>query len=374
MPGPKIAVIGLGATGGAVLWQLARRGINVIGIEQFDLGHDRGSSHGVTRVIRNVHFENPSYSVLMERACALWRELEDASNRKLLRLTGLVEIGAPSGALIRGTLAGAKKDAPREQLDAKALMRRYPAFRLPKAFVGVLQPDGGFIEAADALDAMIGLAKAHGAEVRTGTKVSAVEPAATGVRIVTSHGEMTADGAIIAAGPWMRSLLPEQKLPLTVTRQVVGWFEPRQAALFAAGRFPVFLMETPHGHHYGFPAYGGMGVKIARHHHLNEAVDPNTYDRMVRARDEAAIRAPLAEYLPGADGPLLSAETCLYTMTPDDTFIIDRMPGYPHVIIASPCCGHGFKFSPVVGEIIAQLVTHGTIAHDISQFRLPRFA
>jgi sarcosine oxidase len=374
MAGPKIAVIGLGATGSAALWQLARRGVAAIGIEQFALGHDRGSSHGATRVIRKVHFENPSYSVLMERAYAHWRDLETASKRQLLHLTGIIEIGSSSGELVRGTLAGETKGLPREQLDAKAVMHRYPAFRLPESFVGVLQPDGGFIEAAAALSAMIDVAKAHGAEISTGTKVSAVIPSATGVRIKASGGDIVADGAIIAAGPWMRGLLPDLQLPLTVTRQVVGWFKPREPALFAADRFPVFIMETPHGSHYGFPTHDDSGVKIAKHHHHNEIVDPDTYDRTVSATDEAAIRAPLSQYLPDANGTLLSAETCLYTMAPDDTFIIDHMPGYPHIVIASPCCGYGFKFSPVIGEIVADLAVGRAPAHDITQFRLQRFA
>lgn len=374
MSGPKIAVIGLGATGSAALYQLARRGINVIGIEQFDIDHDRGSSHGATRAIRMVHFENPSYSSLMERAYAHWHDLEKASKRQLLRLVGIVEIGPPSGDLVRATLAGDTKGLPREQLDAKALTRRYPAFQLPDAFVGVLQPDGGFIEAAAALAAMIGLAKARGAEILTRTKVSEINPTATGVRIETSRGDITADGAIIAAGPWMRSLLPGLKPQLTVTRQVVGWFQPRDPALFAADHFPVFIMETSYGNHYGFPVYGDKGVKIAKHHHRHEIVGPNTYDRAVSATDEAAIRAPLSQYLPDANGPLLSSETCLYTMSPDGAFIIDHMPGYPHVVIASPCCGYGFKFSPVVGEIVADLATGRTFAHDIAQFRLQRFA
>ena len=374
MAGPKIAVIGLGAAGSAALWQLARRGVAAIGIEQFALGHDHGSSHGATRVIRMVHFENPSYSVLMEHAYAQWRDIERASKQQLLHLTGIIEIGSPSGDLVRGTLAGETKGLAREHLDAQSVMRRYPAFRLPEKFVGVLQSDGGFIEAAAGLAAMIDLAKTHGAEILTGTKVIEVIPTATGVRIKTSRGDIAADGAIIAAGPWMRGFLSDLKLPLTVTRQVVGWFQPRDPALFAAGRFPVFIMETPHGNHYGFPAHGDSGVKIAKHHHHNELVDPDTYDRTVSANDEAAIRAPLSQYLPDANGPLRSAETCLYTMTPDDTFIIDRMPDYPHIAVASPCCGYGFKFSPVVGEILADLVAGGTTAHDISRFRLQRFA
>jgi sarcosine oxidase len=172
----------------------------------------------------------------------------------------------------------------------------------------------------------------------------------------------------------MGEIVPHLHLPLAVTRQVVGWFAPEDATRFAPDRFPVFILETRHGVHYGLPFYGRSGIKVAKHHHGNESVDPDTCSREVTASDEAAIRAPLAEHLPEANGRLLAAQTCLYTMTPDGTFIIDRMPACPHVIIASPCCGHGFKFSPVVGEIVADLVTQGSTPHDIGQFRLRRFA
>jgi sarcosine oxidase len=373
MPGPQIAVIGLGATGSAALCQLARRGVRAIGIEQFEIGHDRGSSHGATRMIRLAHFERPSYVPLMRRAYALWRELEEIVQRKLLHTTGIAEIGAPTGDVVRGTRAGANRDVPCEVLDAASLMRRYPAFKIPQSFVAIFQPDGGFIEASRALAASIAVAQQQGAAVRTGEKVIAVEPAGTGVRVVTDRGAIAADFAIIAAGPWLRGLFPELDLPLTVTRQVIGWFEPQQSEQFAADRFPAFMFESEYGQHYGFPAYGDKGIKFAKHHHLGEAVDADGYARAVSAQDEAAIRAPLEHYLPAANGPLRATESCLYTMTPDNTFIIDRMPGFPQIIVASPCCGHGFKFSPVVGEILADLVTQGTTKHDIEPFRLQRF-
>jgi sarcosine oxidase len=373
MSGPQIAVIGLGATGSAALYQLTRRGVRAIGIERFDLGHAFGSSHGLTRIIRLAHFENAAYGPLMRRAYALWRELESVAGTKLIFTTGIAELGPADGELIRGTLAGASRyGIPHEAMDAAALMRRYPSFRLPNDFVAVLQADGGYIAAAAALNANIRAATTAGAVVRTNETVIAIEPSANRVRIKTDCDEIEADGAIVAAGPWLHRLLPELHLPLHVTRQAVGWFEPDDASLFSAERFPVFILETQHGLHYGFPAFGEMGVKIAKHHHLEQIVDADAYDRTVSTTDEAAIRAPLAEYLPAANGRLLHAETCLYTMTPDETFIVDHMPGFPHVVIASPCSGHGFKFSPVVGEIVADLITRGASEHDIRQFQLQR--
>lgn len=375
MPGPLIAVIGLGATGSAALYQLSRRGARAVGFEQFELGHQRGSSHGPTRIIRLAHYENAAYVPLMRRAYELWRELEFVAKQRLLNLTGLVAIGAPDAEIIRGTLVAAKKNGlPSEILEAPALMRRYPAFRIPQNFTAVLQRDGGFIEAARAIDASIRIAVEAGAQVRTGERVLAVEPRRQSVRIETDRDRIDCDGAVFAAGPWMRELLPELRLPLRVTRQVVAWFASDNSAQFAPDRFPVFILESGYGQHYGFPAYGRMGLKIAKHHHLLETIEPDTCARTVTAKDEAVIRAPLARYLPGADGRLLNAQTCLYTMTPDSTFIIDAMPGYRHIVIASPCCGHGFKFSPVVGEILADLAILGATEHDIAQFRLQRFA
>jgi sarcosine oxidase len=375
MPGPLIVVIGLGATGSAALCQLARRGVRAVGIERFELGHDRGSSHGATRIIRLAHYENASYVPLLHRAYSLWRDAERLINRKLITITGIAEIGPADGGLVAGTVAAASRfGLPHEVLDARALMRRYAVFRLPDTFVAVVQPDGGYIEAAAALEANIRLAREAGALVQTGQAVIAVEPRHRGVRITTAQSRIDADAAIVAAGPWLGRLLPELRLPLRVTRQAVGWFAPEDAARFAANNFPVFLLESRHGIHYGLPAYENSGVKVARHCPLGEAVDPDGYDRKFGPKDEAAIRAPLAQFVPAANGRLAAAQTCLYTMTPDETFIIDRMPGYPHVVIASPCCGHGFKFSPAIGEILADLVTGGATEHAIAPFRLQRFA
>lgn len=375
MPEPQIVVIGLGASGSAALYQLARRGVRALGIEQFQLGHDRGSSHGPTRVFRLAHFENPAYVPLLHRAAALWRELETFSGRRLLVTTGIAELGPEDGDLVRGTLAASVRHGlTHEVLEAAALMRRYPQFKLPQNYVAVAQPDGGYIEASAALDATIRAAVQAGAVVRTEEKVVAVEPRGDAVRIITDRGVIDADGAVVAAGPWMAKVSSHLQLPLRVTRQVVGWFEPDNVGEFAVGRFPVFIIDSRYGHHYGLPYYPGMGLKIAKHHHLNEAVDPDSYDTTIATADEAAIRAPLDDFLPGANGRLRSAQACLYTMTPDETFIIDRVPDAPNIVIASPCSGHGFKFAPVVGEIVADLITSGTTRHDITAFRLKRFA
>ncbi len=369
-----VAVIGLGATGSAALHHLAWRGLRVVGIEQFAPGHDRGSSHGETRIIRLGYFEHPSYVPLVRAAMALWQALEAESGRALLHVTGILEMGAPEGTLVAGTLRSAQTHGLRhEVLDAAQVMRRFPAFRLPPAFVGVFQPDGDILAAEPAVEAQLALARAAGAEVRTNEPVRAIEPAGGGVRVVTDRGIMVAGQAVVAAGPWIQQLLPGLSVPIRVTRQVVGWFAPSAPAPFARARCPVFMIENRDGIFYGFPTGPRPGVKFAKHHHADEAIDPAGTPRPMDERDEAVLRAALAAHVPSADGALLGAQTCRYTMTPDGDFIVDRLPGAPALIVASPCSGHGFKFAPVIGEIIADLVTQGTTRHDIARFRLDRF-
>jgi sarcosine oxidase len=373
-----VVVCGLGVMGSAALHHLARRGKRVLGLERYAPGHDRGSSHGHTRIIRLGYFEHPSYVPLLRRAYALWRELEDASGRQLLHLTGIAEIGPPSGILVRGTLEAARLHCLRHDLlTAAELMRRFPAFRMPPEHVAVVQPDGGFLDVEPSIAAQIALATAAGAEIRSGEAVRAIEPRAGLVRIISERGVVEAGAAIVAAGAWMPALLPELAPMLRATREVVGWFEVADADLFAAGRCPVFILESRHGMHYGIPPRGGAGIgaaiKVAKHHHRGETVNPDACDRTVSAQDEALIRAAVSDHLPAANGALKAAETCLYTMTPDGHFLIDRLPAAPNIIAASPCSGHGFKFAPVIGEILADLATTGTTAHDITRFSLGRF-
>jgi sarcosine oxidase len=367
-----VVVCGLGVMGSAALYELARLGVRVLGIERFAPGHAHGSSHGATRIIRLAYWEHPAYVPLVRRAYELWHDLETAAGRQLLHVTGIAEIGPPDGVLVRGTLASAQLHALRhEVLAAPDLMRRFPAFRLPGDYVGVVQPDGGFLEAEPAIHALIALAKESGAELRTGDTVRAIEPRGGGVRVISDGALIEAGAAVVTAGAWTKSLLPELPASLRATRQVMAWFAPRAPALFA-DRFPVFLIESRHGIHYGFPPFGA-GIKVAHHHHRDEVIDPDSYDRAVSADDEALIRAGLADFIPDASGTLVDAKTCLYTMTPDGDFLIDRLPGAPQVIVASPCSGHGFKFAPAVGEILADLATTGTTRHDIARFSLKRF-
>src|SRR5262245_49254312 len=370
-----VVVCGLGVMGSAALRELSRRGLRALGIDRFAPGHDRGSSHGATRIIRLDYFEHPSYVPLLRRAYELWHELEQSSGQKLIHITGIVEIGAPDSTLISGILASIRQHSlHHELLCVDDLTRRFPAFRLPSHYQAVVQPDGGFLAAEPSIRAMLALAKEAGAEIRTGETIRTIEPNSTGVRITTDQTHIDAGAAVIAVGPWISSMMPNLRAPLRVTRQVMAWFAPGTPEPFQLGRFPVFLLESRHGIHYGFPLDGDGLVKIAKHHHCDETVDPETCNRTISIADESLVRAALVHHLPGANGRLARAATCLYTVAPDGDFIIDHLPGLPHVLIASPCSGHGFKFAPVIGEVLADLVTKREQRHEIGRFSLKRFA
>jgi sarcosine oxidase len=369
-----VAVIGLGAMGSAAAHYLTRAGARVIGLERFEPGHERGSSHGRTRIIRLGYFEHPSYVPLVQRACALWRDLEDASGEELLRVTGIVEIGPPDSELVRGTLASSQQhDLPHEVLEASEVMRRYPAFAIPDDFVGVVQPDGGFLDAERGVAAHTALAQSGGASLHYGERVQAIVPEGAGVRVTTNRRTIATGAAIVSADAWIKALLPDLVVPIRVTRQALLWTQPKDPELFAAPRFPVFMIQSHLGIHYGFPLHSD-GLKVAKHYHEDESVDPERYDRTVSPRDEELIRAGIRLFLPEADGPTRAAKTCLYTMMPDGDFLIDCLPDAPQIVIVSTCSGHGFKFAPAVGEIAAALALGRDVDQDISRFTLARFA
>ena len=370
-----VIVVGLGAMGSAALYHLARQNVRVLGLERFEPGHERGSSHGLTRIIRHGYFEHPSYVPLVRRAAAMWRELEQQSRQSLMTITGIAEIGRPDSTLIKGTLAASREhQLPHEILTAGELMKRYPAFRLPQDFVAVLQPDGGFVQAEAGIRAHLRLAAAAGADMRTGERVVTIEQVGNSVRVKTERGTFEAGSVIVSAGAWTKSLLPHVALPLQATRQVLLWVRPSQPDLFRAGWFPVFMIESDDGIHYGFPLHADDGLKIAKHHHAGEIVDPDSYDRTVSPADEASILEAIHRFMPASSGPVVSARTCLYTMAPDGDFVIDRVPGRERIIVASPCSGHGFKFAPAIGLGLAELALREKASLDLSRFRIGRFA
>lgn len=371
-----VAVLGLGGMGSAVAAHLAKRGLSVVGIEQFEPGHDQGSSHGLSRIIRLAYFEHPAYVPLLRRAFTLWRELEEESGSgvHLLHVTGGLDVGVPGSRVFEGSSESCRVHGLRhEVLTARQVNERFPGFQLPDGFMAVFQPDGGFLEPEECIRAYAALAAKHGAELRTGERVQGWLEEASGVVVRTALGEIRARQLVVSAGAWTPKLIPSLASLLRPERQVVGWFSVEDANAFAVGRFPVFVMSTPDGHFYGFPEFGVPGFKIGKYHHRSEPVDPDALRREVDAGDESVLRDCIRSFFPRADGSMVRASTCMFTNAPDEHFIIDRLLAAPAVIVVSACSGHGFKFCSVVGEIVADLVERGRTEHDTSLFRLDRF-
>jgi sarcosine oxidase len=374
-----VIVVGVGGMGSAAAYHCARRGLRVLGLEQHDIGHDRGSSHGVTRIIRLAYFEDPSYVPLLRRAFALWRELEEGLDEPLLHVTGGLDVGAEGSTVFEGSLRSCLEHGlPHEVLDAGQLARRFTGWQPAPALKAVWQPDAGFLTPERCIERHVAGARAAGATIQTGERVLEVRARPVGVEVRTDRGHYSAGQVILSTGPWMADLTAAIAPPLATLlvpeRQVLGWFEVADRAAFAPAGFPVFVLEAEEGTFYGFPEYGVPGFKIGKYHHRFERVHPDGMDRRCHPEDEAALRLATSRYFPSANGALLSSAACLFTNTPDEHFIIDRAPHAENVLLVSPCSGHGFKFSSVVGELCADLVERGETARDIGLFRLGRFS
>lgn len=368
-------VVGIGGMGSAAVHHLAQRGERVLGLEHFDIPHDMGSSHGVTRVIRLTYFEHPSYVPLLARAYALWRELEQAGGEQLLYITGSIDAGAPDSFVVKGSIAScAEHDLAHDVLSSAELTQRFPGFALPPEMMAIWQPDGGFLVPERCIVHHVWQAQAAGAEVRAREPVLDWQAKRESVTVRTTRATYAADRLVFTAGAWSQSLLPALGENAVPERQVMGWFQPAQPELFAVERFPVFNCLVPEGHYYGFPIHGIPGFKIGKYHHLQQQTTAESVDRECHLEDEEALRACTQRYLTGGMGATLALKTCMFTNTPDGHFIMDHHPEHENVVIAAGFSGHGFKFCSVVGEILADLALDGATRHDIGMFGLGRFA
>ena len=380
-----VVVVGLGAMGSATLYQLARRGVRVVGIDRFAPPHDRGSSHGESRITRQAIGEGEEYVPFVLRSHEIWRGLEAETGERLLFPVGGLVLGRQgAGArhhgkadFVRRTIASAQRHSiAHEVLDAGEMQARFPRLRLTGDELGYYEPGAGFVRPERCVAAQLGRAQAHGASVRTGETVARIERAGDGVLVVTDAATYAAGWAVVTAGAWLPALLgaPFARL-LKVHRQVLYWFAPEDAAAFAPGRFPIFIWMHGAGvsdFFYGFPIVS-EGVKLATEQFV-ETTDPDGVGREVSGTEVAGMYASHVKgRLAGVTDRCLRAETCLYTVTPDSGFVIDRHPGWERVIVASPCSGHGFKHSAAIGEAIAEVVTTGASGLDLAPFSLARF-
>ena len=375
-----VIVVGVGSMGSAAVHTLAARGLSVLGLERYGPAHDQGSAHGGSRIIRQSYFEGPAYVPLLQRAFEGWRELQEQSGRDLLRLCGGIYIGDPDNPVVTGSRAAAVLHGlPHEVLDAAEITSRFPTMRPQDHAVGVYEPNAGYVRPEETVLAGVDLARRHGAVLRFDEPVTGWRATpGGGVEVITATGRYGADRLVLAPGAWAPQLLPEVG-PILVERQIFYWFAPDFSAGVPYKRYaeghPVYIEETDgNGLLYGFPMIDGPdgGLKLAFYRQNVGFTTPETIERTVHADEVGAMRRRAVQLFPHLTGPLVKAATCLYASAPDDHFVIGLLDGMPHVVVACGFSGHGFKFVPVVGEILADLVQTGTTGHDIDLFDVAR--
>lgn len=370
-------VVGLGAMGSSAAFQLAKRGLRVLGLEAFTPAHQLGSSGGLSRIIRLAYFEHPAYVPMLRAAWAGWHELESQTGAELLLETGGLYAGRRGSDVLEGSVRSAREhDLPHTLLDADEVSERFPALHLDADMQALHEPLAGLLYPERCIETHLELARQAGAELHFEERVRGW----TGhgdqgpLHVMTGTADYDASRLIITAGAWLPELARELDLPLTVERNVLFWFDPVSTPeVLTPDRLPVYIVELDDEHaFYGFPLLPDQGVKVARHHG-GRPTTPEHVDREASAADEAPVREFMQRYLPAAAGRRRDGRVCMYTNTPDNHFIIDTHPEDPRVVIASPCSGHGFKFSNVIGRIAADLAIDGGTEFDIGFLSLARF-
>jgi monomeric sarcosine oxidase len=368
-------VLGTGGVGSAALFHLARRGLRVLGIDRFGPGHDRGSSHGETRIIRQAYFEHPDYVPLLLRAYELWAELEELTGEKLFHKVGLLQVGPRDGAVVSGVLKSARQHGLTvEELTASQTERRFPGFVVPSELTGVFELQAGYLLVENCVLAHLQAAKKHGAEHLPQTTVISWRAEGGGVVVTTDRGEFRAGRLVMSPGAWAGDLLGSLDVRLEVRRKHVYWFSPTSPEYASASGCPTFLYELPHGVFYGFPSLPTSGLKAAEHSGGEVVSNPSSDPRVFDRRDCERVRSFLAGYLPGVAGQVVRHSVCFYTMTADEHFLIDRHPAHPNVVFAAGLSGHGFKFTGVLGEALVDLAMHGETRLPVDFLRLSRLS
>jgi monomeric sarcosine oxidase len=370
---PDVLVIGGGVMGTAAAQHAAKAGARVRLLEQFRIGHTRGSSHGASRIIR-LAYAQPDYVALAQRAYELWRELERESGESLYYKTGGIDFGVPGAHGLADIERNYReRGIEHERLTADEIMRRFPQMNLSPETIGCYQPDYGMLHADRCVATQAAQAVRHGAQICEDEPVMAIAPRGDGVEVRTVRGVHRAARVIIAAGSWMRPLAAQLglDLPLVVQKEQVQYMPAREPESFAIGRFPIFIHRfvgtTSLG--AGFPVLGNPAPKFLIDH-VGAHVAPEDEDRSVDEPLRERVRAYAMDVVRGLTGEVSEAVSCRYTMTPDEDFLIDRHPEHRQIVLASPCSGHGFKFGSVIGQILAELALRGETSHDIGRFRL----
>ncbi len=367
-------VVGTGGVGSAALFHLARRGLRVLGVDQFDPGHDRGSSHGQTRIIRQAYFEHPDYVPLLGRAYQLWSELQHEAHEQLYHEVGLIQIGPHDGVVVPGVLESARLHGlPIEELSPVDMSRRFSSrFRVPEGYQAVFEQRAGYLLVERCVLAHLAAAQRSGAQLETGQRVQSWRLAGSGVQVQTDRETFSAARLILTAGAWAGELLARLNIQLRVLRKHLHWYAIHEGLYREDQGCPTFFYEIPQGFYYGFPQIDARGMKVAEHHGGEPVADPLTVDRAVDLEERRRVERFLQSNLPGVSLEPHGHCVCMYTMSPDEHFIVDRHPEYEQVFFAAGLSGHGFKFTAVLGEVLADLAIQGHTSLPIGFLRLDR--
>jgi sarcosine oxidase len=377
-----IIVIGVGSMGSSTCYFLAQRGYKVLGLEQFDIPHEQGSHAGQSRIIRKAYFEHPSYVPLLNRAYENWKNLEAETGTKIYYRTGLVYFGNPDHEMMKGVKQSASLyNIPLESLNASSASKRFPQFKIPASFETLFEPDAGLLPPEKAVLLYTEQAVKKGAAIHTKEKVVEWKKDGNEIVVITDKNTYRCAKLVITAGAWAGKIIPGLAVKINVTRQFIAWIKPKKENDFILNNFPCWMIaddEKP-GAYYGFPilpvaSFGEPhGLKLA-YHHPGIITDPDNVNRETMPGDIENLEYFLDKYFPGTFESVLSTKTCLYANTPDENFIIDKLPGYEeNVVIACGFSGHGFKFVSVVGEILADLATESTTKQAIDFLSSKRF-
>jgi len=361
-----VIVLGVGGMGSATCLELARRGVRVLGLERFPLVHDLGSSHGESRIIRKAYFEHPNYVPLLHRAYELWDQLSCEAERQLFVPTGLLMSGPADGETIRGArLSAEQHHLELENLSHAEVEQRFPGFVIPADHDIAYEPGAGTLFVDECVFSQIEQAVVRGAVFKAEEAVLDWSTDGDKVRVRTTTNEYVGRKLIITAGAWASDFLADIGLPLRVVRKFVAWFPCLAGSFRADEGFPAYFFEMPYGSFYGFPSFDGATIKVGDHLGGQLVADPLIVDRKCHDSDVARLKGFLEQQMPNIQTNPVKHSVCLYTMSVDQHFVIDRHPQWPNVVFAAGFSGHGFKFCPVIGQALADLALEGTTSLPI---------
>ncbi len=370
-----VIVIGAGSMGMAAGSFLSKSGKRTLLLDSYDPPHNKGSHHGDTRMIRYAYAEGEEYVPFVLKARELWRDLEKETGRELFLQTGVLNAGDHQSKFVQNIISSSKTySLPLEVLSSHEVNERWPGMTLPENYIGCYEPTSGVLKCEECIEAYRELAEKYGAEVLTNQKVKELYIHGKKVTVRTEEQTFSSDALIVSAGAWSGPLLAKLKLnlPLKPVRKTFAWFDAHEE-LYNSQSFPAFAVDAPQGLYYGFPSINGSGLKTGRHDG-GDRINPDEPLALFgeQEEDESDLAGFLNRYMPES-GPLKFGKTCMYTMTPDEKFIIDLHPNHSNVAIASGFSGHGFKFSSAVGQVLSELIIAGKSEQDISSFSIRRF-